>query len=550
MTPQTKEISLTASVNTTPDLLRIDIADRRSDIIALFGELQDAQQEQLAIDAWSIGMRALGNAHAQAQESRLKDVGQSLIADIDRQLRTHIESQQRTVGAVLSKFFDPKDGHVSQRLAAFVDDQGSLARLLAKHVAPQNSLLAETLARQVGEQSALFKKLSPTDSEGLIKTLEVQLAKVMQSGHGELVKALDPNAPDGAVARFLRSLRDELKRADSDRAQQLSTALSALDSNNETSLISRLAKETEQAREMVLMAVNPDAANSPMASIKNTLVSLLKEHASSQTELLRLQQSSHEQIAKDIREALARLETRRNHDKRAPQGGHSFESSVICAVGDVLLGAPCTLECTANTVGKLDRCKKGDAVARFHGESAFAGAGVIFEAKHDASFTAQRALTELDEARKNRDASVGVFVMAKSHAPDGFPSFARYGTNVLVTWDEDDSATDPYLRAAVFLGMALVRRTHSSAEPGELDALHDIERRLEAELKRLERMESCTDSIRKNADTMSDEIRKARKALDRLISDGKSTLRALHIELYDEAAERSSPITMVQAPIQ
>ena len=117
----------------------------------------------------------------------------------------------------------------------------------------------------------------------------------------------------------------------------------------------------------------------------------------------------------------------------------------ICAVGDALLGAPCTLESTANTVGKLDRCKKGDAVARFHAESAFAGAGVVFEAKHDASFTAQRALIELDEARKNRDASVGVFVMAKSHAPDGFPSFARYGTNVLVTWDEDDSATDPYL---------------------------------------------------------------------------------------------------------
>ena len=98
MTPQTKESSLTVSVNTTPDLLHIDIADRRSDIIALFGELQDTQQQQLAIDAWSIGMRALGNAHAQAQESRLKDVGQSLIADIDRQLRTHIESQQRTAG--------------------------------------------------------------------------------------------------------------------------------------------------------------------------------------------------------------------------------------------------------------------------------------------------------------------------------------------------------------------------------------------------------------------------------------------------------------------
>jgi hypothetical protein len=51
----------------------------------------------------------------------------------------------------LRKFFDPQDGQVTQRLAAFVDDQGVLAHLLDKYLAPQNSVLAQTLARQVGE---------------------------------------------------------------------------------------------------------------------------------------------------------------------------------------------------------------------------------------------------------------------------------------------------------------------------------------------------------------------------------------------------------------
>lgn len=192
-------------------------------------------------------LRALSNAHAQAQESRLQDVGAALASDIDRQLRVHVESQQQTITTVLSRFFDPKDGQVSQRLAAFVDDQGVLARLLDKYLGPQNSVLAQELARQVGDSSPLFKKLSPTDSEGLVKILETQLRAVMADGHAEIVRALDPLAEDGAVARFLWSLRDELKGADEDRAKQLSTALAALNANDENSLINRLVRQSSQA---------------------------------------------------------------------------------------------------------------------------------------------------------------------------------------------------------------------------------------------------------------------------------------------------------------
>src|SRR5262249_25508891 len=204
-----------------------------------------------------------------------RDVGDALVTDIDRQLRAHIDQQQTTIAGVLERFFDPKDGQVTQRLEAFVADQGVLARLLDKYLGPQNSVLAEALARQVGESSPLFKKLSPTESDGVLKSLEAQLRVVMSQGHTELVRALDPLAEDGAVARFLRSLREELKDADEDRAKQLSAALAALDANDERSLLSRLVRETHQAREEVLSAVNPDAPNSPMAILKTSLTNLL-----------------------------------------------------------------------------------------------------------------------------------------------------------------------------------------------------------------------------------------------------------------------------------
>src|SRR5262249_18020515 len=184
---------------------------RRPGSLTLFGDISEEQGHQLATDAWTVGLRALANAYAQAQETRLQDIGKALVNDIDRQLKAHVAGQQQTIATVLGKFFDPMDGQVIQRLSAFVDDQGVLARLLEKYLAPQNSVLAQTLARQVGESSPLFRKLSPTDSDGLVKVLEAQLRKVMNDGHAELVHALDPLAEDGAVARFLRSLRDELK---------------------------------------------------------------------------------------------------------------------------------------------------------------------------------------------------------------------------------------------------------------------------------------------------------------------------------------------------
>ena len=467
--------------------------------------------------------------------------------DIDRQLKAHVAAQQQTIAAVLGKFFDPKDGQVTQRLAAFVDDQGVLAHLLEKYLAPQNSVLAQTLARQVGESSPLFRKLSPTDSEGLVKLLEAQLRRVMNEGHAELVRALDPLAEDGAVARFLKSLRDELKGADEDRAKQLASALNALDANDQNSLINRLVRETNSARQAVLHAVNPDAPDSPMAIMKQTLTTLLKEHSRSQAEALKQQQERQERFEKEVREALVRLESKRAQDQKSPRGGFDFEDAVVEFVTGAVRGAPCVVEATGNTAGLRNRCKKGDLVIRFTQESAFDGAGVVFEAKRDASYTAQKALEELDTARANRNAVAGVFVMARSHAPEGFPTFARFGSNVLVVWDETDATADPYLHAAILLGLGLATRGKTVGDQGDLEALRDVEGRIEDELRRLEKMEKHNEGIRKNSDGIADEIRKAQRQLDLLLRKAKSTLIALNIELHEEHVERSSPIALHSA---
>jgi hypothetical protein len=175
----------------------------------------------------------------------------------------------------------------------------------------------------------LVRKLSPTDGEGLVKVLEVQLRRVMSDGHAELVRALDPLAEDGAVARFLKSLRDEPKGADEDRAKQLASALNALDANDQSSLINRLVRETNSAHQAMLHAVNPEAPDSPMAIMKQTLTTLLKEYSQSQAEASKLQQERQERFEKEVRDALVRLESKRAQDQKSPRGGLDFEDAVV-----------------------------------------------------------------------------------------------------------------------------------------------------------------------------------------------------------------------------
>lgn len=549
MTNTNRTEPLSVSVLFAAEEVALDLRDRRPDSITLFGDLDEPARDQLAHDAWAIGLRALANAHQAAQESKLKDVGAALLGDIDKQLKVYVEQQQQTIGAVLTRYFDPKDGQVTQRLSAFVDDHGVLARQLDKYLGPQNSVLATELAKQVGETSPLFKKLSPTDSTGLVKVLETQLRAVMGEGHAELVRALDPLAEDGAVARFLKSLREELKGADEDRQKQLSAALAALDANDEQSLLSRLVRETERSRRAVLSAVNPEDPQSPMALLKASLSKLLQEQSTAQLALVKRQEERQVQFEKEVREALVRIETKRTQELKTTRGGLVFEDAVLAFVRKATEGAPCMFDATGATAG-VGRSKKGDAVVRFTEESAFAGAGVVFEAKRVENYSVQKALDELDAARKNRDAAAGVFVMARSHASDTFPRFARYGNNVLVVWDAEDPFTDAYLHAAILLGVGLVTRTKTTGDAGDIAALHDIEKRIEDEIGRLEKMEKHSEAIRKNVDGISDEIRKAQKKLDLLLRNARSTLTALNVEVTDEATEIESPIVLPKGSLE
>ena len=535
---------IAAALTLSDDEIVACITDSRPELVELFTQLDGADAKAFAVEIWSIGSRALTNAHRLAEESRLGDVGKQVLDEVNRRLDAHVEAHQRTMLDVLRQYFDPNDGQLTVRLRAFADDSGALAQLLNRFMGPQASVLAETLAHQIGAGSDLLKRLDPEEGDGVIQVLERQLGAVMSENQEALTKALDPLAEGGAVSRFLKSLKTELQGADEDRAKQLDSALAALDANDEDSLINRLVRESAEARESLLRAVNTDLPDSPLGVVKATLERQLEAQHRSQTEILDAHRERQEKLDRDIRESLARFEARRDEVARSPRGGFTFEAAVGTFVTNAVAGAPCLVEMIGSRTGNRAHCKKGDVVARFTEESAFAGSSIVFEAKRDASYTPSRALAELDEARSNRGASVGVFVMAASHARADFPLFARHGRNVLVVWDDADPATDVRLQAAVMLGTALITRQKRTGSSGDIKALSGIEGRIEHEVARLADIQGSNDIIRRQTDKIADQARKGTDKLQLLLRRAKDVLLALNIELADEAAEKDSPIAL------
>lgn len=530
----TQHIEIAARITATDTSIGAIITDHRPDALTLFGDLSPEMRSQLATDAWTVGLRALGNARTEARESRLAELGDRLTADLEAKLTRQLDAHQQSLTASLGKFFDPTDGSLCRRIADLVADEGALARQLSKHVGPEHSIIVETLRGLVGDTSPLSRRLAADGDESIVKAFHDRFATALDASQRELARALDPTSEDSPVRKFLISVRDDLAKAEHDRGKQQAIALRALDANDESSLVSRMFRDLQEARQMLLAAINPDSPDSPMAAIRTGIEAQLARNAARQ-----------EQLATETREAIARLETRKLHEAKAPIGGLTFEDSVVEFISSTVADGPYIAEPTGTSIGAVPRCKKGDIVVRFTGESAFDGAAVVFEAKRDSSYTVAKALDELDVARKNRDACVGVFVMAASHAPVGFPRFARYGNNVLVKWDESDPAAMVDLRAAVIVGMALVSRPAAATDPAGADAVKDLVERLEAEIVRNDRMEKAAESARRSNDVVLEELRKGRRATERMVTDAHSALRTLHREDADEPALARTPISFV-----
>ena len=181
--------------------------------------------------------------------------------------------------------------------------------------------------------------------------------------------------------------------------------------------------------------------------------------------------------------ALSAMTARKEEAERSTRHGMVFEDAVFDFVnrrrseGDVVTP-------TGNVTGRLRNCKKGDCVIELGLSRPRPGPASSSRPSRTSPTRCQKALAEIAEARKNRDAGVGVFVFSRRTVPSGITEpLTRYGSDVVVVWDAENPASDAYLFAALSVAKALSVRAVAGGSAGGPDgeavekAIREIEGR-------------------------------------------------------------------------
>jgi hypothetical protein len=257
--------------------------------------------------------------------------------------------------------------------------------------------------------------------------------------------------------------------------------------------------------------------------MKRELESLIERH-----------NKSNEDFREQVRCSLASLQSRKEEANRSTRHGHQFEQVLLDFLERNAAAAGDIAERTASTPGLIKNCKVGDAVLSIGPEREAAGAKIVVEGKQRAGYDLKRALTEMDVARRNRGAGVGLFVFAKRLAPTSMSPLTRYGNDIVVVWDAEDTSSDIYLEAALSVARALcIEGAVEKALDFDLERIRRAVNEVQRQIACLEEIRKGAHSIRSTAEKIEDKSRIVADSLSRCTATLDEEIRALKAAVAD-----------------
>jgi len=416
--------------------------------------------------------------------------------------------------------------HRSMELSITLDDPDVLSWI--EEFPEKDRSARATTAIRVGvlalRQAAGFVDRQALHDEGarMANLAEKQVIEAMTDMVGpesQLMKTLDPHHADGLVAQLKKVLENELD----EHGEQL---LGAFDLNKPDSPLSRLIKYIHESQDTIRKDFSLDEPTSALSRLMNTLKTTLAE-----------QEKHNREFRENVKTALAEMSVRKQADARGTVHGLDFEDALVSLISDRAAEANDIASATGATTGIVKACKVGDCVLTLGADNVHAGEKIVFEAKQAANYDLAKALNEIDLARRNREAQVGVFVFSASYAPKGLPPVSRHGRDVVAIWDSEDPTTDIWLNAALIIAKALVFESAS----GDLHE-HDVDFRaitvaIEAIAKRAEK----TDQVRTWGQTVESTAKKIIKEMETAREDFDKQLESLRNHIAN--AEKALQVT-------
>jgi hypothetical protein len=349
---------------------------------------------------------------------------------------------------------------------------------------------------------------------------------------------------DGILAHLVKVLQDangelvgELNKGNTGHQESLDRRIAALSrqfsADYPDSAVSKLVRTVTDGSSKIAGQLTLDDPNSPLSRMQGTIVGLLQTAA-----------DGAQQHQQNVATNLAAIITRREADAKSPRHGLTFQDRVLAYAADLAGQRGHVFEDVKSRPGLIPpRCKTGDGLLRVGPDYLAKDAPIVIEAK-DERYSVPKMLGEIEEARKNRGATFGVFVIKTACAPPGMPAFKRHDNDtILVKWDDEDPATDVYLDAGVDVACALAT-CQAAEKKGQNVDFTAIDRTING----IERSTGAFDDIITWTSTIGNNAKKilerAKPSRDDLLGD-LATLRGHMAALRDSAgASASEPIAL------
>ena len=468
--------------------LRLSLVVRDADLIReLVRQGDDAARLRYAQDALRIGLLALRRARGDVDADQIRNESARLLDALRQQLSMHQQSVQDRIEHKLKEYFDPSSGRFDERVKRLVENGGELEHVMHRLVGAEDSALRKTLDAQLGTDSPLMRALNPSDSEGLLQSLSKRLDEELRQQRDTILREFSLDNREGALARLVRELNE-----------QQGDLVRELDLQEEGSALNKLVTRVERTQRQISEEFSLDREESALARMRRELLALINE--------LRDRNATFQA---DVMARLAETRGAKEEAKHGTRHGIDFEDAVFQQLQRRCQQSGDVARHTGNAAGLVSRSFKGDAVVELGPETIAPGARIVVEAKQQQNYELAKARDELEAARKNRGAVVGLFVYSQRTAPEGVATFQRIGNDVFIIWDAEDPATDVTLDAGLAVARAIVAGGARDAAQAEVDfdAFERAINEIEKQLKKVEQIQKSANSIQSSTKTILKQAR-------------------------------------------
>lgn len=507
----------------TPTIVTLGITDPEV-LLALADHADGAEKTQFLLTALKVGVMALKAAKGTLDGDAVRREGDRLMAELGNRLNAWRSGFEERVTGSLARYFDPKDGLFMDRVDRLTRADGELSVVMRQQVADAHGHLTRLFDGFIGDNSQIVRLLDPTGENQLVDALRRTLDEVVATQHATMSRQFSLDNKDGALCRFLAELTQKHGDIHSALTRDLQAVVAEFSLDSDDSALSRLVARVEASQQRVAAELSLDEDDSALQRLNRLMI----EH---QRAMLRNQSD----LAAKLDTVLASVTVRRSEAARGTRHGVEFEDALgehlrreAEAAGDVL-------QDTGTTTGLVTHCKVGDHVLIVGPEKLAAGARIVVEAKESASYDLAKTLEEADLARRNRQATVCIFVHSTKTAPASIPTFARYGHDLVVRWDADDDDHDVYLKAALMVATALSVRagTHGKSDAASFAKVDRAIERIRKAIEGFDDINRFAATARSSADKI---VERARLTQETLLEQ-LACIGAEFTKLKDSAAD-------------